>query len=156
MKLYKIKNGILIEQDGSFYLLENENWDSFVNDDNLLSKTMQKVHSLKPVNKGEDLLNSLEAPIHSQELWAAGVTYMRSKVGRQEESKNAGGGDFYGRVYEAERPELFFKANANRIVGSGGNVRIRKDSTWNVPEPELNTTDYFIRARLLVIQLEMI
>ncbi|MEJ2055796.1 MAG: fumarylacetoacetate hydrolase family protein, partial [Calditrichaceae bacterium] len=55
----------------------------------------------------------------------------------QEESKKAGGGDFYQRVYEAERPELFFKANANRIVGHGEKVRIRKDSKWDVPEPEL-------------------
>jgi 2-dehydro-3-deoxy-D-arabinonate dehydratase len=62
---------------------------------------------------------------------------MRSKQGRQEESKKAGGGDFYQHVYEADRPELFFKANSNRIVGHGEKVRIRKDSTWDVPEPEL-------------------
>ena len=91
-----------------------------------------------PVKNGQELKDSgLEAPIGSQELWACGVTYFRSKQGRQEESKKAGGGDFYQRVYEAERPELFFKANANRVVGSGGKVRIRRDSTWNVPEPEL-------------------
>ncbi len=85
----------------------------------------------------EILLDDLEAPIQSQELWAAGVTYSKSKDEREEESKDAGGGDFYARVYEAERPELFFKGNRNRIVGPGGNVRIRKDSSWNVPEPEL-------------------
>jgi 2-dehydro-3-deoxy-D-arabinonate dehydratase len=62
---------------------------------------------------------------------------MRSKQGRQEESKKACGGNFYQHVYEAERPELFFKANANRVVGHGEKVRIRRDSTWNVPEPEL-------------------
>src|SRR5690606_12143212 len=61
----------------------------------------------------------------------------RSKVGRQEESKGAGGGDFYGRVYEAERPELFFKSTSHRTVGHLGKVRIRKDSSWDVPEPEL-------------------
>jgi 2-dehydro-3-deoxy-D-arabinonate dehydratase len=76
-------------------------------------------------------------PINAQELWACGVTYFRSKVGRQEESKAAGGGDFYARVYEAERPEVFFKATSNRIVGHREKVRIRKDSTWDVPEPEL-------------------
>jgi len=138
MKLYKVKSGILIEQDGSFHLLENETWDSFINDDNVYRKALESMKSHKPINNGQSILSSeQEAPIQSQELWAAGVTYIRSKVGRQEESKNAGGGDFYGRVYEAERPELFFKANANRIVGSGGKVRIRKDSKWDVPEPEL-------------------
>jgi 2-dehydro-3-deoxy-D-arabinonate dehydratase len=75
--------------------------------------------------------------MESQEIWASGVTYYNSKLGRQEESKDAGGDNFYARVYEAERPELFFKATKQRTVGSRGKVRIRKDSTWNVPEPEL-------------------
>jgi 2-dehydro-3-deoxy-D-arabinonate dehydratase len=77
----------------------------------------------------------LLAPIDRQEVWAAGVTYLRSKVARMEESK--GGGSFYDRVYEAERPELFLKATPSRVVGPGGSVRIRTDSRWNVPEPEL-------------------
>jgi 2-dehydro-3-deoxy-D-arabinonate dehydratase len=77
------------------------------------------------------------APIGSQEVWAAGVTYLRSRVARAVESKDAGGDAFYDLVYEAERPELFFKATAHRVVGHGGVVRIRRDSTWNVPEPEL-------------------
>ncbi len=78
------------------------------------------------------------APVGSnQELWACGVTYLRSKIGRQEESKDAGGGDFYAKVYEAERPEVFFKSTPHRIVGHEGKVNIRKDSTWDVPEPEL-------------------
>lgn len=76
-------------------------------------------------------------PIGSQEVWACGVTYRRSKEARQEEAESAGGGDFYDRVYSAVRPEVFFKATAHRVVGSGGQVRIRKDSSWNVPEPEL-------------------
>ena len=135
MKLYKTKNGIVIENDENFYLLENEDWDSFVNDDDLYNKMIEKIKSGKLVDNR--LLNNIEAPIHSQEIWASGVTYLRSKIGRQEESKNAGGGDFYGKVYEAERPELFFKAAAHRVVNPGGKVRIRKDSTWNVPEPEL-------------------
>jgi 2-dehydro-3-deoxy-D-arabinonate dehydratase len=62
---------------------------------------------------------------------------MRSKEARMEEAKQAGGGDFYARVYDAERPELFFKSTASRAVGSGDQVRIRRDSKWNVPEPEL-------------------
>jgi 2-dehydro-3-deoxy-D-arabinonate dehydratase len=77
------------------------------------------------------------APIQSQEVWAAGVTYLRSRDARMEESKDAGGGSFYDRVYDADRPEIFFKATPHRVVGSGGEVRIRADSKWNVPEPEL-------------------
>jgi 2-dehydro-3-deoxy-D-arabinonate dehydratase len=138
IRLYKIKTGILLEKDLSFYLMENEDWDSFINDDDLYHKASERSRSGKLVKSGQSMLNAeLEAPIQSQELWAAGVTYMRSKVGRQEEAEAAGGGDFYARVYEAERPELFFKATAHRIVGSGKKVRIRKDSKWNVPEPEL-------------------
>jgi 2-dehydro-3-deoxy-D-arabinonate dehydratase len=138
LKLYKIKTGVVIEQDRNFHLLEGENWDAFVNDDNLFDKLTEIVRAIEPIDNGQQLLDSsLQAPIQSQELWASGVTYIRSKIGRQEESKNAGGGEFYARVYEAERPELFFKATAHRVVGSGGKVRIRQDSNWNVPEPEL-------------------
>jgi 2-dehydro-3-deoxy-D-arabinonate dehydratase len=77
------------------------------------------------------------APIDSQEVWAAGVTYYRSRTARMAESEVAGGGSFYDRVYTAERPELFFKALAHRVAGPGEKVRIRRDSKWNVPEPEL-------------------
>ena len=74
-------------------------------------------------------------PIDRQEVWAAGVTYKRSKFARMEESEGAA--RFYDLVYEADRPELFFKATPHRVVGPGQNVRIRRDATWNVPEPEL-------------------
>ncbi|WP_437733217.1 fumarylacetoacetate hydrolase family protein [Sorangium sp. So ce1335] len=77
----------------------------------------------------------LLAPLDGQEVWAAGVTYDRSRSARKEES--AGGGDFYDRVYDAERPELFFKALPRLVAGPGAPVRIRRDSSWNVPEPEL-------------------
>jgi 2-dehydro-3-deoxy-D-arabinonate dehydratase len=70
-------------------------------------------------------------------VWAAGVTYFRSRSARIDESKDAGGGSFYDRVYVAERPELFFKASGRRVVGPFGEVRIRKDARWSVPEPEL-------------------
>jgi 2-dehydro-3-deoxy-D-arabinonate dehydratase len=79
----------------------------------------------------------LRAPIQGQEVWAAGVTYLRSKDARMEEAREAGGGNFYDRVYNAARPELFFKATPHRVVGPGGSVRMRADSKWNVPEPEL-------------------
>ena len=135
MKLYKTKHGIAVENESGFYLLENEDWDRFVNDDGLVKKIKERTKDLQPsANLTPDVL----APIgSSQELWACGVTYLRSKIGRQEESTDAGGGAFYAKVYEAERPEVFFKANPNRVVGPNVKVRIRKDSTWDVPEPEL-------------------
>jgi 2-dehydro-3-deoxy-D-arabinonate dehydratase len=77
----------------------------------------------------------LLAPIDGQEVWGAGVTYERSKVARQEESDSAA--TFYDLVYRADRPELFFKATPGRVVGPGRPIRIRADSSWSVPEPEL-------------------
>lgn len=133
MKLYKTSQGPVLVKDGAQFLL-GEEWDALVNKDDLYA-------ALSRVDTGEtdiDLTgNQVLAPIGNQEIWAAGVTYYRSKVGRQEESKDAGGGDFYARVYEAARPELFFKSPPYRAVGPGAKVRIRKDSTWDVPEPEL-------------------
>lgn len=138
MKIYKLIDGILIEQNSSFFLLENENWDTFVNDDLLFQKITKRISTLTPTAQAHQLLtHKIDAPMQGQELWASGVTYIRSKQGRQEESEKSGGADFYARVYEAERPELFFKATRHRVVGDGGAVRIRKDSTWDVPEPEL-------------------
>lgn len=77
-----------------------------------------------------------QAPIGSQEVWAAGVTYYRSRTARMEEAETAGGDVFYDKVYEAPRPELFFKATAARVRGHLDHVGIRDDSTWDVPEPE--------------------
>jgi 2-dehydro-3-deoxy-D-arabinonate dehydratase len=77
----------------------------------------------------------LLAPIDLQEVWGAGVTYERSKTARREESEQ--GGSFYDLVYTADRPELFFKATPSRVVGPGGAVRVRRDTKWSVPEPEL-------------------
>lgn len=138
MKLYKISNGILIEHGDSFYHLEDGDWDQFINDDNLYTKLEQLVASGDPIDNGPDIIaNGLEPPVESQEIWASGVTYYNSKLGREEESKEAGGSDFYDRVYDADRPELFFKATKYRTVGDGDFVKIREDSTWDVPEPEL-------------------
>ena len=77
------------------------------------------------------------SPLDEQEVWAAGVTYIRSKVAREEESAAIGGSRFYDMVYTADRPELFFKAPASRVVATKGVVRIRRDARWSVPEPEL-------------------
>lgn len=77
----------------------------------------------------------LLAPVDHQEIWAAGVTYERSRRARQEEAQD--GGDIYARVYAAERPELFFKTYGEKVVGPGEAVGIRQDASWSVPEPEL-------------------
>ena len=79
----------------------------------------------------------LLAPIDSQEVWAAGVTYLRSRDARKEESQDTGGGQFYDRVYDAERPEIFFKATKHRVIAPSNPMRLRSDASWNVPEPEL-------------------
>jgi 2-dehydro-3-deoxy-D-arabinonate dehydratase len=76
-------------------------------------------------------------PLQRQEVWAAGVTYFRSRDARMAESADAGGGSFYDRVYSAPRPELFYKGGGRTAVGSGEEIAIRADTTWNVPEPEL-------------------
>jgi 2-dehydro-3-deoxy-D-arabinonate dehydratase len=137
MKIYNTTKGILVQSDKSFYLV-NEDWNDFFNNDNLFDRVQDIVKQNAPIDNAEDIIaNHLLVPMKSQELWASGVTYYNSKLGRQEESKDAGGGDYYERVYNADRPELFFKATVNRAVPSGGKVNIRKDSTWDVPEPEL-------------------
>ena len=134
MKLYRTNQGIIIEASEKFYLSNATNWDAYINQDNLFEVLSSDIQSLNPISwNGEGTL----APIVNQEIWASGVTYMRSREARMEESQDSGGADFYAKVYEAERPELFFKSTAARCVGSGEKVRIRKDSAWNVPEPEL-------------------
>ena len=137
MKIYKTKSGIIIEAENKFYL-SKDNWDSFINDDQLFQKIEKLIQSSGEAENANKIIEEeIVAPVSSQELWACGVTYLRSKEGRQEESKDAGGGDFYAKVYEAKRPEVFFKSTPHRIVGHNGKVHIRKDSTWDVPEPEL-------------------
>jgi len=75
------------------------------------------------------------APIEQQEVWAAGVTYKRSQIARMDESES--GATHYDKVYQADRPEIFFKANPERVSGPDEPVRVRADSNWSVPEPEL-------------------
>ncbi len=137
MKLYKTKNGVIIESKEGFFEAHLQDWDNFINDDNLFKTITALLSSGYGTKKSSIIDSAIVAPVGKQELWACGVTYLRSKVGRQEESKLSGGADFYAKVYEAERPEVFFKATPHRIVGPGDKVNIRKDSTWDVPEPEL-------------------
>ena len=137
VRIYRTANGMLIEAAGSFYRVANVVWSEFLLDDDLHGRVTALLHAspqpCEPVSKDEPLF----PPIADQEVWAAGVTYMRSRAARMEESKSSGGGDFYDRVYAAQRPELFFKATPNRVVGHRGTVAIRSDASWSVPEPEL-------------------
>ena len=118
MKVYNTKRGILVTaQEGSWHLLDVSNWDALVCNSDLQTYIHSSFRSpaIAPPAPEEIL-----APIGTQEVWAAGVTYFRSRNARIEESKDAGGGTFYDRIYQANRPELFFKATARRVVGPGG------------------------------------
>lgn len=135
MRLFRTTGGVFVEEEEQHYLIADHSWDALLSRDDLpefLSEFVGRAKSMGRFHEGEVL-----APIEGQEVWAAGVTYYRSRGARMEESKDAGGGDFYDRVYSAERPELFFKSMASRTVGTGGKVRIRTDASWSVPEPEL-------------------
>lgn len=139
MHLYKTTKGNILKQETNFFLL-NDDWDTLINQQDLyahllhISATAETIHE----EYAGDLINNyLLPPIGSQEVWAAGVTYLRSRDARIEESEDTGAADCYQRVYEAERPELFFKSLPHRVAGHKEKVNIRKDSTWNVPEPEL-------------------
>jgi 2-dehydro-3-deoxy-D-arabinonate dehydratase len=136
MKLYKTTHGPVLEERGQFYQLPETDWDVLLNrgDHELILTSMTRRATRIP---NFTINQNVLAPIESQEVWAAGVTYYRSRTARMEESKDAGGGSFYDRVYVAERPELFFKATPHRVAGPNQAVRIRRDSKWNVPEPEL-------------------
>lgn len=136
MKIYKTASGAVIEHQNHFHLKKVDDWDLFLNRVNLHKALLEELNGLS-FSEDKNLLDDLKTPMGTQEIWASGVTYMRSKEARMEESKKAGGGTFYDRVYDADRPELFFKATAQRTVPHKGTVRIRKDSGWDVPEPEL-------------------
>jgi 2-dehydro-3-deoxy-D-arabinonate dehydratase len=135
IKLFRTDAGCLIEDGSSLYIFNNS-WDDLIARDDLHHYLRELLQSSSPSGKSVENFKILP-PISSQEVWAAGVTYYRSRDARMEESKSAGGGDFYDRVYHADRPELFFKATAHRVVGHGEKVAIRSDATWSVPEPEL-------------------
>jgi 2-dehydro-3-deoxy-D-arabinonate dehydratase len=137
MKLYRTASGYIVEYNDRFYADTNTSWDQLLTRDDLESYLTKSLTNPIDASSFADIEDSLLAPIGSQEVWASGVTYYRSRNARMEEAKTAGGGDFYDRVYVAERPELFMKATPNRVVGHRGKVAIRKDATWSVPEPEL-------------------
>ena len=133
-RLYPSASCIVVESNGT-YVQTNPDFSL----DLLFSAKNQAQAIEKAMSQGQPT-DAPGAPwplVQSQEVWAAGVTYFRSRTARMEESQDAGGGDFYDRVYDAERPELFLKATPHRVAAPGGGVRIRSDSNWNVPEPEL-------------------
>jgi 2-dehydro-3-deoxy-D-arabinonate dehydratase len=137
MRLYHLPSGSVVEKENEFFKLVGvPSWDELVNRDDLHAFLKNEdIHGARV--DAEEVFSECLAPIGTQEVWASGVTYFSSRLARMEESKDAGGGDFYSRVYGAERPEIFFKATPGRVVGPGKSFRIRRDSTWDVPEPEL-------------------
>jgi 2-dehydro-3-deoxy-D-arabinonate dehydratase len=135
MKLYRCRDRFVAEQADQFYETRASSWDEIIAREDLfdhLSRVISQASRTQAPSHADIL-----APIGSQEVWAAGVTYFRSRDARMEESKVTGGGNFYDRVYHAARPELFFKATPHRVVGPGAKVAIRSDASWSVPEPEL-------------------
>jgi 2-dehydro-3-deoxy-D-arabinonate dehydratase len=141
VKLYRTDAGIFVEREDGFFQVPETSWDELIAHPDLaghLSSILSKNGSAPGSNAvGSTLPGTILAPIGSQEVWAAGVTYYRSRNARMAESQDAGGGSFYDRVYSAERPELFFKATPNRVAAPGTPARIRSDAKWSVPEPEL-------------------
>ena len=135
MKLYCCRERVVVEHEGQSYSVSGSSLDELIARDDLYTYLLRRIGNAKVCDPpvAEELL----APIGTQEVWAAGVTYYRSREARMEESKSAGGGNFYDRVYQAPRPELFFKATPHRVVGPGAKVAIREDASWSVPEPEL-------------------
>lgn len=138
MQLYKTKEGALLVNENKVFLL-TETWDTIINRSNLHQHLYELAEISEPLSfdLSQYLLSNVIAPIGNQEVWAAGVTYLRSRDARMDESKESGASDAYSKVYDADRPELFFKALPHRVSGQGEEVYIRKDSAWNVPEPEL-------------------
>lgn len=120
MRLYRTTKGAFVEEGGRFYrlvpLASAEDWDTLLCDPDLQGRVRDAVRTISASDFDP---KGILAPIGTQEVWAAGVTYYRSRTARMEESKDAGGGSFYDRVYAAERPELFFKASGRRVVGPG-------------------------------------
>jgi 2-dehydro-3-deoxy-D-arabinonate dehydratase len=133
--VYRSPSGIVAQRGEDFFRLRSARIDTLFTSDAPAQWLRDQIANGEPVAAPTAWL----APIENQEVWAAGVTYLRSRDARMEEAVEAGGGgsSFYDKVYDAERPELFFKATPHRVVGANGAVRIRSDARWNVPEPEL-------------------
>lgn len=139
MKLYKVTDGMIINHENRFYSLQGD-WDNLINRGRLhdhLKTLVAETNELSAKEADTLLRDNIMPPVGQQEIWAAGVTYLRSRDARMDESQKSGGASLYDRVYDAERPELFFKSLPHRVAGHDSSVYIRRDSSWNVPEPEL-------------------
>lgn len=135
MLLYRTTTGNFIQTSNAWHAVPEKNWDALLEVVGL-SAYLSQIAGTTPVVEAPPP-ETILAPIVSQEVWAAGVTYFRSRTARMEESKDAGGGSFYDRVYAAERPEIFFKATPQRVAHPRQAMHLRSDSKWMVPEPEL-------------------
>jgi 2-dehydro-3-deoxy-D-arabinonate dehydratase len=135
MHLYRTTTGFYVVLNHQWHLLPESDFDALLNHPDLAAHLRHHVESSPAVAPLAP--DAWLAPLQTQEVWAAGVTYFRSRTARMEESKDAGGGTFYDRVYEAERPEIFFKATPQRVAKPGAVMHRRSDSRWMVPEPEL-------------------
>ncbi len=135
MLLFRTTSSLFVQNGTSWHLVPETSWDDLFNRSGLAAYLTQIAASQPAV--AAPAAESILAPIANQEVWAAGVTYFRSRTARMEESKDAGGGSFYDRVYAAERPEIFFKATPQRVANPGQAMHLRGDSKWMVPEPEL-------------------
>lgn len=131
MKVYRAPDGIRVNVERDWFRARDFSFDALFCEREPLAWLGSRLESAEEASADEPFA----PPLESQEVWAAGVTYLRSREARMEESEREA--DVYDRVYGAERPELFFKATAHRVVGHRGEVRIRRDSVWNVPEAEL-------------------
>ena len=131
--VYRCSTGLIAQREGNWFSLAETTLDTLFQQADPAALLDHQLQHASPCPPPVEVL----APIQNQEVWAAGVTYLRSRDARIEESKEAGGGTFYDRVYDADRPELFFKATPHRVFGTGATLRLRQDSKWNVPEPEL-------------------
>ena len=133
--VYRTDGALIAQRGEDYFQLAANHLDALFTDAKPAVWLHEQLARAQPVAAPSHWLS----PIESQEVWAAGVTYLRSRDARMEEARETGGGgaNFYDQVYDALRPELFFKATPHRVVGAGGEVRIRSDGRWNVPEPEV-------------------
>ena len=146
MILYRTRETLFVHHEDHAYPLKESSIDTLIVHRDLHAHLMSSIVETPPA---DHLLHDLlVAPVGNQEVWASGVTYYSSRRARIAESKDAGGGDFYDRVYTAERPELFFKSLGHKVAGPDSHVKIRRDATWSVPEPELTL---FINPRAEIV-----
>lgn len=134
MRVYRTVGAAVVESIDGWFELPEFPWDLLFREEDPQSWLIARLAGRRPLALPPASIDPA-APIGSQEVWAAGVTYYRSRTARMEESP--AGGDFYDRVYSADRPELFFKASPHRVSAPRRPLRLRSDSRWMVPEPEL-------------------